>query len=52
MGMTDAQVEDLDLMLQNEHGAMHEWDVSRRLADMVRAGFMRKQDECWTRPIH
>ena len=54
-GNDSAQVEDLDLMLQNEHGAMQvllwyidEWDVSRRLDDMVRAGFMRKQDECWT----
>ena len=51
MDMRDVQVEDLDRMLQNEHSAMQvllryidEWGVSRRLADMVRAGFMRQQD--------
>jgi len=49
--MRDVQVEELDLMLKYEHSAIQvlqryidEWGVSRRLADMVRAGFMRKRD--------
>jgi len=51
MEMRDVQVEELDLMLKYEHSAIQvlqryidEWGVSRRLADMVRAGFMRKRD--------
>jgi len=51
VNMRNSEANDLDRMLQNEHSAMRvllryidEWGLSRRLADMVKAGFMRQQD--------